>query len=293
MLGHEQAVSTAFKASGRWPCIGHQIKCKTTHCQSSGSRPYHHRPMLHQAANGTDLAGFLLSDPQILSLRSSTKIMPPEESYRPYVHVIGSGAVPYQGCRACLMQHGSPEHLQQPTIRTSTSFSKCVISCVGTPHHLWLNILTGGLLMMLRAAESRENKAAGSLRLKTSSQSESGNHCLRYRLIYAYCHQSLPRLLLPPECLTEAWTMRCKAETISETPHYLLGRTGAAGERDWALETTLQFPILRKGTSPIDGQFQAIRARQDAMRQMRLIISETPFWPLPARYSLQVVITVT
>ena len=145
-------VSTAFRASGSWPCIGHQIKCKTTHCQSSGSRPYHHRPMLHQAANSRELAGILLSDPQILSLRSSTKIMPPEESYRPYVHVTGSEAVPYQGCRARLMQHGSPEQLHEPTIRNSTSFSICVISCVGIPHHLWLNILTGGILMLLRAA---------------------------------------------------------------------------------------------------------------------------------------------
>ncbi len=184
-LKHEQAVSTAFRTSGCWQCFGHQIKCKTTHCQSSGSRPYHHRPMLHQAANGRGLAGILLSDPQILSLRSSTKIMPREESYRPYVHVTGSEAVPCQGCRAHLMQHGSPWQHHEPTIRTSTSFSKCVISCVGTPHHLWLNILTGGLLTLLRAAESRGNRAAGSLRLKTSSQSESNNHCPPYGLIHA------------------------------------------------------------------------------------------------------------
>ena len=108
--------------------IGHQIKCKTTHCQSSGSRPCHHCPMLQQTVNSTVLAGILLPDPQILSLRSSTKIMLPEESYRPYVHVTGSGVVPCRGCRAGLMQYGSSEAASEADHQVSTSFSIVVKS---------------------------------------------------------------------------------------------------------------------------------------------------------------------
>ena len=54
-----------------------------------------------------------------------------------------------QECPLCLMQDVSLEQLHKPTIRIDTSFSKRVISCVGRPHHLWLNILIGGLLMLL------------------------------------------------------------------------------------------------------------------------------------------------